>query len=683
MAFIKINPEGMLTVINNLDERASAVDTERTNIDNSSSDNHDPVTSVVTATDPLPAPLAPSQTSGPSLPGLNSCSTNLNACAGNIRALAEELRTRRQEAIDMNSSGITPADANGTVSYYLPDPPEGTVDTEEYWNNTDTADNVKKYNSESAANGKAEATALAEARKDGKSSDGRTADEIMAEIAKHQDIPAYGASFVETTGAAKMLDMPIDDQNDHKDISDMVKTFGHVLSAASLCYQSSPYPSQVEKPGSGKYDLASDIYNAITEKGKEGRVTALDAYMNVPDTKYGTDFLVDLAGRVETIEDWPTLDDMTSSYTGPNPRPNENYLFGHTGDPLAAVMGAMGNNPDAAIGYLAPSDGDGPFVDGDIYSPSPNAQKRMDMLANRTWDGWSVKGLSAAFAGASASRMPPAPGSDTDDRATWATARGIGILADQTISPGDAARNTGIMLGNCGPEMLALARGNKTIEMSEEEVYKTTSLANQGIDKGSLKSDMQTLMERISTDKNGAAAIGQGTVVYTNQRANAAAAEADTAERKQAVISETFNDGNAVIDWVDKTAEDNHTSDHKMAMAGANATARAISLIPGGSVPGALATTAISVADAQTITNNSSAATEDELATNALSVAAQNNALDGLDINAKSWHDPDTGAVTLDSEEKHADFDTWTSSLQRNEVANDSFIDTVRLLATK
>ena len=61
MAFIKINPEGMLTVINNLDERASAVDTERTNIDNSSSDNHDPVTSVVTATDPLPAPLAPSQ----------------------------------------------------------------------------------------------------------------------------------------------------------------------------------------------------------------------------------------------------------------------------------------------------------------------------------------------------------------------------------------------------------------------------------------------------------------------------------------------------------------------------------------------------------------------------------------------------------------------------------------------
>ena len=307
----------------------------------------------------------------------------------------------------------------------------------------------------------------------------------------------------------------------------------------------------------------------------------------------------------------------------------------------------------------------------------------MDMLANRKWDDWSVKGLSSAFAGASASRMPPAPGSDTDDRAAWATAHGISILADQNVSNGEAARNTGIMLGNCGPEMLALSRDNETIDMAEEEVYKTTSLANQGIDKGSLKSDMQTLVEKVSVSKDGAAAIGQGTVVYTNQRANAAATEVDTAERKQAVISAMFNDGNDVIDWVDKTATDKGAGDHKKAMAGANAAARAISLIPGGSIPGALATTAISVADAQTITNNSSAATEDELATNALSVAAQNNALDGLDINAKSWHDPDTGAVTLDSEEKHADFDTWTSSLQRNEVANDSFIDTVRLLATK
>ena len=583
-----------------------------------------------------------------------------------------DLQTRLDEARRMNESGLSPTDGE-MISYYLPSDDASL----------DTAENVTAYNSQSESNGYRDATALQQARKNGKSDDGRTADEIMAEIAKHQDIPAYGASFVETTGAAKMLDMPIEDQNDYKDISDMVKTFGHVLSAASLCYQSSPYPSQVEKPGSGKYDLASDIYNAITEKGKEGRVTALDAYMNVPDTKYGTDFLVDLAGRVETIEDWPDADEILSSSVELRRLSPDKYLIPHTGDPLAAVMGAMGNNPDAALGYLAPSDGDGPFADGDVYLPSPTAQSRMDMLANRKWDDWSVKGLSSAFAGASASRMPPAPGSDTDDRAAWATAHGISILADQNVSNGEAARNTGIMLGNCGPEMLALSRDNETIDMAEEEVYKTTSLANQGIDKGSLKSDMQTLMERISTDKNGAAAIGQGTVVYTNQRANAAAAEADTAERKQAVISAMFNDGNDVIDWVDKTATDKGAGDHKKAMAGANAAARAISLIPGGSIPGALATTAISVADAQTITNNSSAATEDELATNALSVAAQNNALDGLDINAKSWHDPDTGAVTLDSEEKHADFDTWTSSLQRNEVANDSFIDTVRLLATK
>ena len=32
MAFIKINPEGMLTVINNLDERADGIATERKKI---------------------------------------------------------------------------------------------------------------------------------------------------------------------------------------------------------------------------------------------------------------------------------------------------------------------------------------------------------------------------------------------------------------------------------------------------------------------------------------------------------------------------------------------------------------------------------------------------------------------------------------------------------------------------
>ena len=56
MAFIKINPEGMLTVINNLDERADGIATERKKINDSSRDNHDPVPSVDLATSPTSYP---------------------------------------------------------------------------------------------------------------------------------------------------------------------------------------------------------------------------------------------------------------------------------------------------------------------------------------------------------------------------------------------------------------------------------------------------------------------------------------------------------------------------------------------------------------------------------------------------------------------------------------------------
>ena len=86
------------------------------------------------------------------------------------------------------------------------------MDTEEYWNNTDTTDNVRKYNSESAANGKADATALSEALKGGQngtSSDGRTVEQILEEMGKHEDVPTYGGMFINTYGVDNFVELPI------------------------------------------------------------------------------------------------------------------------------------------------------------------------------------------------------------------------------------------------------------------------------------------------------------------------------------------------------------------------------------------------------------------------------------------------------------------------------------------
>ena len=42
---------------------------------------------------------------------------------------------------------------------------------------------------------------------DGKSSKGRTYDEILTETAKHQDVPTYAAAYVSSLGVGKYLDL--------------------------------------------------------------------------------------------------------------------------------------------------------------------------------------------------------------------------------------------------------------------------------------------------------------------------------------------------------------------------------------------------------------------------------------------------------------------------------------------
>lgn len=62
--------------------------------------------------------------------------------------------------------------------------------------NAYTAENVTLYNTKSVDTARQEAAALQEAYSYGESSDGRTPDEILAQVEKHQDVPTYGAGQV-------------------------------------------------------------------------------------------------------------------------------------------------------------------------------------------------------------------------------------------------------------------------------------------------------------------------------------------------------------------------------------------------------------------------------------------------------------------------------------------------------
>ncbi|SHE24486.1 DUF6571 family protein [Actinomyces glycerinitolerans] len=483
MAYIKIDTDAMQTVINNINDYANAADGARRAIRRSSEYHYDPVESVVTDTEPLPDLLNPA-------PG----NTTISANVARLREVAYQLRSRRQEAIDINESGITMTNPDGTLSYYLPDPPPGTTDEAAYWRNMDTADNVHAYNTGAAEAAKADAAALDQAlgSLDGTAKDGRTVEQILNEAAKHRDIPAYGASFTDQYTAEEYLQLvyaldghyqiSYDGDDGGEQFSKSVETLSHILAAASQ--------DQV-----GGADLAAGFTDAvnpdISQRQLESPMTALNALLSVPDTAYGTGFLGALA---ENLED---IDPTSVPASGPPPFANGEF---YTADPLAGVLTAMGSNSEAALKYLT-SDGTN---DADI-------EKRWEMLRQRDWDyhgGAGLDGLSAATAAASAYRGadgdPNAP-ADAAARATWMTAQAIPFFVDHVEEVDFTAtmkQNLAVLLGNSPEELAALADSSS---LESDDAYGLSGLVTDA--------EFETLLYRVIDDENAAgtlaAAMGQ------------------------------------------------------------------------------------------------------------------------------------------------------------------------------
>ena len=654
MAFIKIDTDKMQTVVDNLEDRAAAIDYERNAINHTSNYYHDPVPSVVDATDagPRPGPLAQS--------------------AYDLRDLAEELRSRRQEAIDINESGITMANPDGTLSYYLPDPPPGTTDEAAYWRNMDTVSNVHAYNTGSVETAKAEAAELQEALENGTSTQGRTPEEILDQIDKHRDIPTYGLAFCQTMGVDNMLDAPLEAQKDtnyafqsQPEIIDrMVDTFGHVMCAASTLYDETSYQPSVSSPSSPhQYSLASAIYNAVTEKGHEGRATVLDAYLTADGTVYDADFLVGLAGLMETIEDWPA--EPKGVTWGSNNYGSDDYadkyLPGHTTDPLAAVLNGMARNTEASLDYLAPEDWNS--EDG-AWVPSPQAKKRMEMLTNREWTELSMEGLSAVFAAASASRSPSADnvgtpsGTENSQRATWATANGITIIEAQDIpAHGQTKHNIGIMLGNCGRELIGIAT-NGPISSNDGNAFPGTQITFAGSDEESLKQSIAHLIYEVSDSPEANYEIARGTTAYTAARTSAYMAYNDPSISTIQGFYKQQADVMNLISLLGHEKADN-------AYNGAMAASTLLSLVPGLGTPATLANAGLTVNGAPQVDVTRHAGDTGLLGaayTNAFNAGLINNPPDPA---TTSWYSVDTNGghhITLETDEQVADFNYWLSA---------------------
>ena len=683
MAFISINPEEARKYVSSVSEYASLINKEGKKIHDKSEGNNHPVSTVEAATKPsgIPPHVFVSDPSKPAALGAASfmgglqnsaASTMANTIDGHAMQLvnyASEVEYRRLEVVYLNSNGVASYNADGTLSYYLPDPPEGQ-DPEAYWAKMDTSENVAQYNSVSVENGKNAAKKLEEAVN---SEDEAAISKQLEEINKHRDVPAYSSMFCQTMGVPNMMDAPLKIQGDlsyvgyKPDIIDgLTDTFGHMMAAASTLYdENSSKPGVAASGSKTPWNLRQEIYNAVVDK--PGRATVLDAVMTAEGTVYDTDFLVDLASDMEKIPSWPP--EQTKSATDFNVRNSSYYLNDHTTDPLAAVLHGMGNNPEAANEYLASADSDDPMLGGndsdDLWAPSTAAKNRMQMLASRNWTPESLRGLSAAFAAASSERIP-APGSDKDDRATWATANGITILAQQNIYDHEVKHNVGVMLGNCGPEVTGVAN-ERGVVPAKEEPYKMVPITVNGGDASKLNKSVARLMLDVSSSGEATYEVVRGATAYAARRADAGT-QMRGADRDD--IQRVYQDDMSVIDLFTSLNQSNSSSAYN----GAAAAAGLLSIVPGtgqaAGITSAIASAGLTLSGQPEVDPNFKFNEK-----NALDAAAYTNAISaGLidnvpstpeELSANTWYTVDSNGkahVSLDDSTKVKQFNAWVSA---------------------
>ena len=508
MYFITFNPELVLVLIRNLTAYVEAAEEERYNICSSSAGALDPVPSVEEATHTscvLSAPIIGAAKQSGTLSGDNTYVPELGSAISTLYAVIDDLSYRRQQILDLNSNGLTTTNADGTVNYCLPD---GV---------SDTADNIETYNFEVAATARADADALTQATtsNDGKTDDGRTIDDIMASMTDNQDNPVYANAVITEIGPENLTSLPINAyrqlSSNYPDVKgrkaeDLASQLGTMLASASSIWNE-------EK----SQEIADAISGSVDEENEYPRISALNAILGghddngdgVSDLNFNDTFLVDLANELDDID--ATAATQADTFTIPvdlvswfqyetftKGKDTNLTLPGHSHDPMTGVLDAMGGNPGAALGYLAPAGGDG-SVD----------TSRIDDLSARDWDEEGLSGFTAALAAGSSLRT--SEGDDQAARATSLADYGIHDLAQNTNAKNytdDTKSHIGVLLANCSAEVQEVfIKGNVTaVDRSDAPEFDAASI-----------DDINTLTYRVIDNPNAARTMSTGLAGYARR----------------------------------------------------------------------------------------------------------------------------------------------------------------------
>ena len=469
MTFISFNIDDMSALITNIRDLADAIDMTRRMISSSSTDNFDPVPEVEELTAPT------------SISGLSS----LGQVSVRLYEQSTELDERLQKIVDLNNNGIITATPDGTVSYYLPDREPG-----QGYARWDSVSNIDLYNTQAAASAQSDATELQEASRsrDGRSSQGRTVDQILADIDERRDNPTYGAAFVNTFGGVEnYLEYThyIMENNYGGKYNDALVTLSCVFASAT----------QADDGRNGEV-LASEITAGDKDLILRHRdnAAAFNTLLCTPGTVYGTEFLVALG---QNFENNPMIISVPPEL-----------------DPMCGILTAMGNNPEAALTYLVPDgqlDADGHWV------PGQASTDRWNLLNN--WGAMGslrLEALTAATSGASAMRVC-APLSANDEKAAWITGEAMGYFAyveESSFTP-KAKSYLAILLGNSLVDVEDVATNSRDKAGTDQNPWKGKEPATTPSDRST---EIMLLTRTVGTDDIALTILSDAIGRYSNQR---------------------------------------------------------------------------------------------------------------------------------------------------------------------
>ena len=493
MGTVKLNPENLKKKIKGLRDKSDAAGRARASIDTESKELGDPSPS--NAVDTF----------------CNNSATHIN----DVRACADRIEREMNRIIELNQSGV--ASMNG-----------GTITVE---NVPDTILTGEKKEFETWKQGALDAKDLQTVLSGNTPKSGRSYQDITKSMDANKDNATYSRGVIDTIGAENLTQLPLDAANFFYDEKNRVSSYpdsgkdlagllGTLLASASHTWSAKETA-----------DVAEQIYSSVNKDGQYGRITVLNSMLgghdtngdHINDLNFSTNFLDELAPRLEKI-DWEKVrqyaekakkDPYYNSAAGELAPGTLVYpglgqvLTDRAFDPMAGVLDAMGNNPDAAMHFLAPP-AKGSKSDADTT--------RMERLAQRNWESAGYSGAAAGYSGftaALAALSTKRASSSTEEaaRASDATGTAIHNLAyygKQEFYNDDAKARVGMILANCAPEVTATWAGG---EPTDPRVKNSDSTLP-----GATYNDITALGYKIADSADATATVGAAIGNYTHER---------------------------------------------------------------------------------------------------------------------------------------------------------------------